>query len=121
MWGEEVMEGGSNSARGKYCDMFMKVDTTSASASHSAGAKERVSFGTNTSMDDESSDGRLVQDSALTLDTALAMFHARKFGTKESGAVEKRVTLKVHGIGNTKKHKTPVKENVKDWRKKAWS
>jgi hypothetical protein len=69
---------------------------------------ERVSFGTNMALEDESSDG----GSSVKIDLVLAMamdhFHARKFGLK----AEKRGSLKVASAGKVKKQKTPVKTGL---------
>jgi hypothetical protein len=64
--------------------------------------------------DEESSDGRSVLDPELSLNTAVARFHARKFGTKASGSGERRAALKVHFTGNIKKQKTPIKASAKE-------
>jgi hypothetical protein len=53
--------------------------------------------------DEESSDGNSVIKMKLELATAVERFHVRKFGAK----LEKRSALKVHGMGVSKKQKTP--------------
>jgi hypothetical protein len=65
------------------------------------GGKEMVSFGTNMTPDDESSDGSLVVKTELELATAVECFHARKYGAK----TKKRGALKVNCSGSVKKPK----------------
>jgi hypothetical protein len=69
----------------------LRVENNAASTGMilSAWASERVSFRTNMSSKEESSDGRSMQDPGLTLDTTVARFHTRKFGTKPSGLAKK--------------------------------
>jgi hypothetical protein len=62
-------------------DMRVENNVARTGMVQAAGAKERVSFGTNMSTEEQTSDGRLVQEQALILDTVVARFHARKFGT----------------------------------------
>jgi hypothetical protein len=70
--------------------------------------KEGVSFGTNMTPDDESSDGGSTVKMELELATAVEFFHARKFGMKNA----KHAALKVHGSGSVKKQRTPVKTGM---------
>jgi hypothetical protein len=77
------------------------------------GSKERVSFGTNMSTDDESSESGSVQQSPARPSTAVERFHAKCFGGASDKAGEKKAALKVQGAGTSKKQKTPVKRNIK--------
>jgi hypothetical protein len=71
-------------------------------------AKERVSFGTNMTSDEEPSEGNSMVKIELDLAMAVECFHARKFGTKS----KKRGALKVNNSGVTKKQKTPIKTSM---------
>jgi hypothetical protein len=62
-----------------------------------------VSFGTNMTMDKESSDGNSMVKTKLELATAMERFHTRKFGAKP----EKRGALNVNNSGAAKKQKNP--------------
>jgi hypothetical protein len=70
---------------------------------YSKGGKDRVSFGTNMSTDEEESDSGNVDQVGDTLDTTVARFHAWKFGTLDKRATDKRHGLKVQGAGHAKK------------------
>jgi hypothetical protein len=74
--------------------------------------KDRVSFGTNMTPDEELSDGGSVLQTDLVLASVVDRFHARKFGVPTNRKQEKRVTLKATSNGKTKKQKMPVKANV---------
>jgi hypothetical protein len=75
--------------------------------------KGRVSFGTNMTMDDESSETGSVHKSPSQFETAIERFHARKFGGNPKQSLEKKSALRVKGTGSTKKQKTPIKEKAK--------
>jgi hypothetical protein len=55
------------------------------------------------SMEEESSDGRSVEQEDPTLTTAIQRFDARKFRGKEGAVLDKRVVLKVTVGGSHKK------------------
>jgi hypothetical protein len=67
------------------------------------GAKERVSFETNMTTDEESPDGNSVVKTKLELATAVERYHARKFSAKP----DKRGALKVNCSSTAKKAKNP--------------
>jgi hypothetical protein len=69
--------------------------------------KGRVSFGTDMTLDEESSDGGSNVKMNLVLAMAVDRFHARKFGVKS----KKRGALKVCSAGKVKKQKTPNKSS----------
>jgi hypothetical protein len=74
----------------------------------SQSRKERVSFSTNMTPEDEFSDGTSTVKTELELATVVERFQARKFGTKAENKTEKRTALKVNSAGNAKKQKPPV-------------
>jgi hypothetical protein len=76
--------------------------------------KERVLFSTNMATDKEDSDSGNVEQYGSKLDSAVARFHAWKFGSGDKKASDKRHGLKVQGSGHAKKQKTPIKNSVKD-------
>jgi hypothetical protein len=69
----------------------------------SKGGMELVSFGTNMTTEEQESDSGNVEQIGGKLDTVVARFHARKFGTVDKKATDKRPGLKVQGAGYTKK------------------
>jgi hypothetical protein len=77
-------------------------------AEKNCGTKARVSFGTNMTTDEESSDGNSVVKTELELAMVVERFHARKFGAK----LEKRGELKVNCTGAAKKQKTSIKSGM---------
>jgi Fic family protein len=68
-----------------------------------SGGKERVSFDTNMSMEDECSDGGPVVQKAPPQMTVVEQFHARKFKEHHGSKAEKRAVLKVTSVGSSKK------------------
>jgi hypothetical protein len=70
------------------------------------GIKERVSFGTNMTTNEESSYGK----TKLELVTTVERFQARKFGAKQ----EKMIALRVNNSGAAKKKKTPIKSGTQE-------
>jgi hypothetical protein len=84
----------------------MQVENEDGEASNpkrNGGAKERVSFGTNMTTDEESPDGNSVVKTKLELATAVERFHARKFSAKP----DKGGALKVNCSSMAKKQKKP--------------
>jgi hypothetical protein len=84
----------------------LRVECNSFEASwvaQKSGGRERVSFGTNMLMDEESSDGGSVEQKSLSLMTVVEQFHAKKFSENFGYKAEKRVVLKVTGSGSSKK------------------
>jgi hypothetical protein len=79
----------------------------------SAG-KERVSFGTNMTTDEESSDGGSVDQKPEGAMTAIERFHARKFKGKDEYVSGRRAVLKIIGAGSSKKQRTPIKTHLKE-------
>ncbi|KAK3141904.1 hypothetical protein QOZ80_4BG0339680 [Eleusine coracana subsp. coracana] len=80
--------------------------------------KERVSFLTNMTTDEESEDSGAVHRRKGEGKTVVDRFHARKFGIKPGSTAEKRAALGVANKGReiekSKKQKTPVKVNIKE-------
>jgi hypothetical protein len=85
-----------------------KVDSETSKSRDIFVGKEIVSFGTNMTPDDESSDGGSMVKTELELATAVEHFHAMKYGMK----IKKCTALKVHGSGSVKKQRTPIKIGV---------
>jgi hypothetical protein len=86
----------------------MKVDGTTSVESREGnhyGGRERVSFGTNMSTEDECSDSGSVEMRDPRLMIAVERFHARKFKDQSKAQGEKRAVLKVMGAGSNKKQK----------------
>jgi hypothetical protein len=75
--------------------------------------KDRVSFDTNMSTDEESTESESVHGEEQNLLSVVERFHARKSAGKAPIGVERRTTLKVQGAGKTKKQKTPVKTSIR--------
>jgi hypothetical protein len=75
--------------------------------------RDRVSFGTDMSTEEEVSDGRLVKQKEPQMMAAVERLHAKKFRNKEVQNSEKKAILKVNGGGGNKRQKTPVKDYVK--------
>jgi hypothetical protein len=75
-----------------------KVDSETSKSRDIFVGKEIVSFGTNMTPDDESSDGGSMVKTELELATAVEHFHAMKYGMK----IKKNTALKVHGSGSVK-------------------
>jgi hypothetical protein len=67
---------------------------------------ERVSFGTNMTMKDESSDGSSMDQKSSGLMTAIERFHARKFRRQNEASTGKRAVLKITGARSSKKQRT---------------
>jgi hypothetical protein len=67
--------------------------------------KDRVSFGTNMTTEDESSGKDSCQQVVDKLATAVDRFHARKFGVWKGESLEKRHVLKVVNPDKAKKRK----------------
>jgi hypothetical protein len=89
----------------------MQVENEDGEASNperNGGAKERVSFRTNMTTDEESSDRNSVVKTELELATVVECFHARKFSAKP----DKRGALKVNCSGTAKKQKKPIKTGM---------
>jgi hypothetical protein len=94
----------------------MQVDGSSPNRScsvQSGGAKERVSFGNDMSLSEESDNSANMQQHMQEMKTVVGRFHTKKFGSKTSAGAERKSALKVQTGGATKKQKTPVKSNVK--------
>jgi hypothetical protein len=74
--------------------------------------KERVSFGTNMTTEDElpGNDSCMQEDAKLL--TAVERFHARKFGARKMDGSEKWPVLKVGISSMVKKQKTPINTAV---------
>jgi hypothetical protein len=90
-------------------DMQVERETGDANThDKGCGIKERVSFRTNMTTDEESSDGNLMVKMELELATVVERLRAWKFGAKH----EKRGALKVHCTGVSKKQNTPIKLSV---------
>jgi hypothetical protein len=88
----------------------MNAEYASGESSKGRGSPEgkgRVSFDTDMTVDEESSDGGSSVKTNLVLATTVDRFHARKFGVKP----EKRGALKVCSAGKVKKLKTPNKSS----------
>jgi hypothetical protein len=88
----------------------MNAEYASGESSKGRGSPEgkgRVSFDTDMTVDEESSDGGSSVKTNLVLATTVDRFHARKFGVKP----EKRGALKVCSAGKVKKQKTPNKSS----------
>jgi hypothetical protein len=83
-----------------------KEASWAAQGSHGREGKERVSFGTNMSTNEELSDGGSVEKMLKAPLSDIECFHAQKFKGDTTGG--KRVVLKISGGGNPKKQKTPV-------------
>jgi hypothetical protein len=81
-------------------------------ASQNSGGKEKVSFGTNMSTEEDVSDGQSVEQKPPELMTAIERFHARKFKGSSGTNTYKRAILKAAGSGRNKKQRTPVKSYV---------
>jgi hypothetical protein len=80
------------------CNVFHDQAGTGGST-----GRERVSFGTNMSTEEESSDGRSVEQEDPTLMTAIQRFDVKKFRGKEGAVLDKGVVLKVIGGGSHEK------------------
>jgi hypothetical protein len=94
-------------------DLWVTGKSTETSrALQNSGAKERVSFGTNMSTEEDVSDGQSVEQKPLELMTAIERFHARKFKGLSGTNTDKRAILKAAGLGRNKKQRTPVKSYV---------
>jgi hypothetical protein len=108
---DETGQGFSNLVQG----LHATCNSVEASwQAHGSTRREKVSFGTNMTTDEESSDGCSVDQKLKEPMTAIERFHARKFGgSKESGA-GKKVVLKIVGTGSSKKQQTPVKTGMKE-------
>jgi hypothetical protein len=95
----------------------MRIATKTASeswASPTQPGKERVSFGTDLSTEDDSMRSSADQDVVTQEKTAVDQFHDRKFGGNPTGKIDKRPNLKVQGPTRvTKKQRTPVKTALK--------
>jgi hypothetical protein len=78
------------------------------------GGKDRVSFGTNMTTEDESSECDSVEQRDLKLLTAVEHFHARRLKDQRGTKEDKRAVLNVAGAGSSKKQKTPVKSCVQE-------
>jgi hypothetical protein len=76
--------------------------------------RERVSFGTNMTIEDESSDGGSVEQKSVGQLTAIERFHAHKFKRQSEATIGKRAVLKIIGAGSSKKQCTPVKKCMKE-------
>jgi hypothetical protein len=76
--------------------------------------KNRVSFGTNMTSEDESSGNDSCMQAENKLTTAAERFHARKFGSQNRESSDRRPALKVMNPGKVKKQRTPVKTAVQD-------
>jgi hypothetical protein len=61
--------------------------------------KDRVSFGTDMSMDSEPSEGDSIVKTKLELATAVQRFHARKFGSKGEHKTEKKACVEGKLLG----------------------
>jgi hypothetical protein len=91
----------------------MQVDLEASDTSipeRICGIKERVSFGTNMTTNEESSYGNLMVKTELELVMAVERFQARKFGAKQ----EKMIALRVNNSGAAKKQKTPIKSGTQE-------
>jgi hypothetical protein len=75
--------------------------------SQRSGGKERVSFDTKMSTDEECSDGGSVEQKAQELMSIVERFHARKFKATMRARADKRAVLKVTGSSSSKKQKKP--------------
>jgi hypothetical protein len=78
------------------------------------GGKERVSFGTYMSTEEECSDVASIEQKPSELMSAVECFHAQKFKATMDVQGDKRAVLKVTGSGNSRKQKTPIKAIVKE-------
>jgi hypothetical protein len=83
-------------------------------AAKGSASRERVSFGANMTIEDESSDGGSVEQKSVGQLTAIERFHARKFKHQSEATVGKRAVLKITGAGSSKKQCTPVKKCMKE-------
>jgi hypothetical protein len=83
-------------------------------AAQGSAGREHVSFGTNMSTEDESSDGGSVEQKTIGPITAIERFQARKFGGKEDVSTGKRVVLKIMDAGSSKKQRAHVKSHMKE-------
>jgi hypothetical protein len=95
MHGADVTQDIATSVKG----MHVKEDSADDFQGDSMQSrKERVSFGTNMTMNDESSgNDSCMQDEAQTM-TAIERFHARKYGTHKGETSKKRPALKVASL-----------------------
>jgi hypothetical protein len=90
-------------------DMKMEGQSPHASGSScNSTGRERVSFGTNMSSEEESKDNSMCQLAGLQM--GLEMTKSRAY----CGGTEKKLTLGIEGTTALKKQKTPVKTVVKD-------
>jgi hypothetical protein len=76
---------------------------------HKFEGKERVSFGTNMSTEEEVSDSGLESKNVTQLTTAIERFHSRKFGSKAGSSADKKAILKISNSVGVKKQRTPNK------------
>jgi hypothetical protein len=83
-------------------------------AAQSSACKERISFRTNMTTEEESSDGGSVEQKPVGAMTAIERFHARKFKGKDETGTGKHAVLKITGAGRSKKQRTPIKTHLKE-------
>jgi hypothetical protein len=76
--------------------------------------KERVSFGTNMSTDEESFASESVKQDMHQIEVPIARIHSRKTPAMNDLTKGKRSVMKVQGAGTKKRQKTPNKSNIRD-------
>jgi ABC-type molybdate transport system ATPase subunit len=76
--------------------------------------KERVSFGTNMSTDEESSVSESVKQDMHRIEVAITRIHSRKIAVTNELTKGKRLVLKVQGAGTKKRQKTPNKSSIRE-------
>jgi hypothetical protein len=86
--------------------------TLSLDVTEKGGVKQRVSFGTNLSTEDESSATESVQKGMQRIDLMVSKLKARKTACAQVTAKSKTAALKVQGPLSKKKQRTPVKSSV---------
>jgi crotonobetainyl-CoA:carnitine CoA-transferase CaiB-like acyl-CoA transferase len=76
--------------------------------------KERVSFGTNMSTDEESSASESVKQDMHRIEVSVTRIHSRKIAVTNELTKGKRLVLKVQGAGTKKRQKTPNKSSIRE-------
>jgi hypothetical protein len=76
--------------------------------------KERVSFRTNMTIEEESSDCGSVEQKPVGAMTTIEQFHARKLKGKDETGTGRHAVLKITGVESSKKQRTPIKMHLKE-------
>jgi hypothetical protein len=83
-------------------------------AAQGSTGKERVSFRTNMTIEEESSDGGSVEQKPVGAMTTIEQFHARKLKGKDETGTGRHAVLKITGVESSKKQRTPIKMHLKE-------